>query len=442
MGLGQVALATSAMARTAPTEERPVTETTPVAAPEERQPAASRTRRAVALIGHPTARPFWTLVGIRVAFLVGTALTFLWEPIDQTTGRDLTTRAWEARSDLLFNTFAHWDSGWYMLISREGYTQDQAAAFFPLYPLTIHAVEWVTRSTVAAGVLVALISAGIGSVCVHALARDTLDRRVADESVILLALYPLAFVFTAVYSEGLFLALAAGSLLAARRGHGLVAALLGAAAVATRPVGLALLPALLILAWRGGEGRRRVLDIGALALLPAALGAYALYLQHRLGNARAFVDAQADFWLRHTPTLGPLGGLWDATNLGARGGLQILLHLPRDMAYAWPEQSGARNLIQLALLAATIALTVVAWRRLGTAFAVYYATYLALLLSTVATGFPLVSFPRFVLGDFPLFIALASLLVEHPRARTITLVTFGAVGAVAGVAFSRVFWVA
>ena len=72
----------------------------------------------------------------------------------------------------------------------------------------------------------------------------------------------------------------------------------------------------------------------------------------------------------------------------------------------------------------------------------YSATYLALLLSTVATGYPLVSFPRFVLGDFPLFIALASLLVDRPRARTITLVTFAAVGAVAGVAFSRVIWVA
>ena len=429
------------MARATPTE-RPVSDNAPASAPEDPQPAAAPIRRALALVRHPAARPFWVLVGIRAAFLLGTALTFMWEPIDTTTGRDLTNPAWEARSDLIFNTFAHWDSGWYMLIAREGYDREQAAAFFPLYPLTVHAVEWVTRSTVVAGVLVALVAAGIGAVCVHALARETLGRRVADDSVVLLALYPLAFVFTAVYSEGLFLALSAGALLAARRGHGVGAALLGAGAVATRPVGLALLPALLILAWRSGDGRRRAVDVAALALLPAALGAYALYLHHRLGNATAFVDAQADFWLRHTPTLGPLGGLWEATELGARGGLQILLHLPRGLAYGWPEQSGGRNLIQLLLLAAAIALTVVAWRRLGAALGLYSATYLAILLSTVATGFPLVSFPRFVLGDFPLFIALASLLVDRPRARTITLVAFGAVGAVAGVAFSRVSWVA
>ena len=223
------------MARTPPIEQPPVADTAPAGAPEDPRPAESRIRRALALVAHPVARPFWVLVGIRVAFLFGTALTFLWEPIDATTGRDLANPGWEARSDLLLNTFAHWDAGWYLLIAREGYTQDEAAAFFPLYPLTTHAVAWVTRSTVAAGVLVALVAAGIGAACVHTLARDLLNRRVADDSVILLALYPLAFVFTAVYSEGLFLALAAGSLLAARRGHGVVAALLGAGAVATRP---------------------------------------------------------------------------------------------------------------------------------------------------------------------------------------------------------------
>ena len=401
-------------------------------------------------MAHRGARPFWVLVGIRVAFLLGTALTLLWEPLDPTTGRDLSNpaySAWEARSDLLFNTFSQWDSGWYLLIARDGYDGEQAAAFFPLYPLTVHAVSAVTRSTVVAGVLVALVAAGIGALCVDRLARECLRGsvaagRIAEDSVLLLALYPLAFVFTAVYSEGLFLAFAAGAMLAGVRSRYLLAGLLGAGAVATRPVGLALLPALAVLAWRQERGGGRALALAPLALLPASLGAYALYLHDRLGNATAFVDAQSVFWLRHTPTLGPLGGIWEATELGGRGALQLLLHLPRGLDYAWPEQSGARNLIQLALLAATVALTVVAWRRFGPALGVYSATYLALLLSTVATGFPLVSFPRFVVADFPLFMALAALLVERPRARTITLVAFGAVGGVACVAFSRFNWVA
>ena len=138
------------------------------------------------------------------------------------------------------------------------------------------------------------------------------------------------------------------------------------------------------------------------------------------------------FWLRHTPTLGPLGGIWEATELGGRGALQLLLHLPRGLDYAWPEQSGARNLIQLALLAATVALTDAAVARRCCRWVARAAT----------TGFPLVSVPRFVVADVPLFMALAALLVERPRARTITLVAFGAVGGVACVAFSRFNWVA
>ena len=55
--------------------------------------------------------------------------------------------------------------------------------------------------------------------------------RGARDSVLLLALYPVAFVFTSVYPEGLFLALAAGSFLAALQGRGLLAGVLAALAV-------------------------------------------------------------------------------------------------------------------------------------------------------------------------------------------------------------------
>jgi len=49
----------------------------------------------------------------------------------------------------------------------------------------------------------------------HRLGRAYLMRAGAWDAVLLIALYPLAFVFTAVYSDGLFLALSAGSFLAA-----------------------------------------------------------------------------------------------------------------------------------------------------------------------------------------------------------------------------------
>ena len=63
-------------------------------------------------------------------------------------------------------------------------------------------------------------------------------------------------------------------------------------------------------------------------------------------------------------------------------------------------------------------------------------------LSAPAEGFPLVSLPRFLLADFPLFLALASLTLDRPRARDAVIVIFAALGAVAVAAFARGVWIA
>jgi hypothetical protein len=53
-----------------------------------------------------------------------------------------------------------------------------------------------------------------------------------------------------------------------------------------------------------------------------------------------------------------------------------------------------------------------------------------------------VSMPRFVLTDFPVLIALASVIQERPRLRTGVLVGLGALSAAAAIAFSRDVWIA
>ena len=82
------------------------------------------------------------------------------------------------------------------------------------------------------------------------------------------------------------------------------------------------------------------------------------------------------------------------------------------------------------------------WRRLGPALAAYSLAYLAIVLSSPVGYFPLVSLPRFLIGDFPLFLALAAVTERRPTARQIVLCAFAAVGAVAAVGFSRHAWVA
>ena len=354
--------------------------------------------------------PTLELIAIRLAYVVGAVVALLWS-----------RGAAPPLGGLFFGVFAQWDAGWFVRIAQHGYDTKQSAAFFPLYPLVVRALAFVLHSEVAAGFVISLASAAGAAAILYRLSRSR-------DAVLLLALYPVAYVFTSVYSDALFLLLVLASFDAALRGRSPAAGVFGGLAVATRLLGLALLPSLVLLLWRGG-----VRKLAPLLLLPAALGAYMLYLQHRFGDAFAFAHAEGAFWLRRTPALGPLTGLWDAAHSAEQGLAQLVLHLPNG-SYGKPEQYAIQNLVQFALLVAAAVLTWVAWRRLGAAYGLYSASTLVIVLASPAAVVPLVSLPRFLLADFPLFVVLARYRVLVP--------VFAAVGAVAAVAFSRGIWVA
>jgi Mannosyltransferase (PIG-V) len=381
--------------------------------------------------------PFWTLVWIRVAFWLATAATLLWAPV---AGDSVApTRAWDPITDLVFGTFAQWDAAWFLRIAQDGY-DDVSAAFFPLYPGTVS----LLGSSLVGGTLLSLAAAGLGAWCVSEIAAAKLGPAGAHDTVLILALFPTAFVFTAVYSDGLFLLLSAASFLAADRDRPWLAGIAGGLAVATRSMGLALLPALVYLLWP--KNRRELWRLAPLLLLPAALGAYALYLDREVGDAFAFTNAQASGWDREFATLGPLGGLWMALQAGGHGALEILRDLPRtgtgSPGYTQALQVSFWNAAHLLVLVLVTLLTWVAWRRLGRALGLYALMTLVVILTVPSKGFPLVSMPRFVLTDFPVLIALASIIQGRPRLRTSVLVGLGALSAAAGIAFSRAIWVA
>ena len=380
--------------------------------------------------------PAATFVAIRVAFWLGAAATLIWAPAPD---RRLIGSAYGPASDFLFRAFAQWDARWFLQIAEHGYEEvPQAAAFFPVYPAAAHALAWLTGSTLVAGVLISLAAGAAAAWALAEIARPILGARGANDVVLYLALYPVGFVLTALYSDGLFLALAAGSFLAATRGKAVTAGVLGGLATGTRLLGLALLPALVVLLWRGRDPRS-LARLAPLALLPAAVGLYALYLNSKLGDPWAFTSAQAD-WNRERSSLGPLGGLRDSLQAAGRG-VRDLLSIPAA-GPGHEERVALWNVSHLALLVVAGWLTWVAWRRLGVAFGLYSVATLAIFLSVPAEGFPLVSLPRFLLGDFPLFLALASVTLDHPRARGPTLCAFAAVGALAAAAFARGIWVA
>ena len=97
-------------------------------------------------------RPAATFIAIRAAFWLGAAATLIWAPAPE---RRLIGDAYGPLSDFLFQTLSQWDARWFVQISENGYAAvPETAAFFPLYPALVHALTWVTGSTLVAGTLI------------------------------------------------------------------------------------------------------------------------------------------------------------------------------------------------------------------------------------------------------------------------------------------------
>jgi len=396
------------------------------------------------LAATPAATAVWSLLGVRVLFWFVAVLGLLWSPVH---ANFPLWRAYGPHSDLVFGAFAQWDADWFLRVVMHGYDVVATSAFFPGFPLVVRGAAVVTRSAVVAGVLVSIAAAALAAVFLYRIGADAIGKTGALDGVLFLALYPCALVFTAPYSDGLFLALVTGSFLAATRNRPWLAAVCAAAAVATRLAGLALIPSLILLLWPRNRSAREMLRPAPSLVLPlAALGGYMVYLHERFGDAFAYVHALDLYWYRHVERFGPLGGLWHSVRSGEQGAVELVRHLPANaggpQGFPSRDQLAMWNVLHLLVLVGVLWLTWVAWKRLGPALGLYAVSMDVLLLANTVAVVPLLSFPRYVLGNFPVFIALAATLEERPRARQAVLVTFAAVSAVAAVAFARKTWIA
>ncbi|HEX6945380.1 MAG TPA: mannosyltransferase family protein, partial [Casimicrobiaceae bacterium] len=113
------------------------------------------------------------------------------------------TRPFGTLGDDLVAPAARWDTVWFEHIARDGYDA-QRAAFFPLYPLLVRALGFVVRSDLVAGILLSLVCFGLALVLLERLVALDFGRDVARLTVWIVALFPAAVWFSAVYSEALF----------------------------------------------------------------------------------------------------------------------------------------------------------------------------------------------------------------------------------------------
>ena len=317
--------------------------------------------------------------------------------------------------------WARWDSIFFLRVAEHGYEHlaRSATAFFPLYPALVGFFGRVFFGHyVLAGIVVSL-AAGLGSfVLLYRLAETRLGAEGARRAVLYLAVFPMALFLQAVYSESLYLLLSLAAFTLAERRRFLPAGVTTGLALLTRPVAVALLPALALIAWRSPNPRGA---LARLAVAPAMFTVYPLLLWLQRGDPWSFLNAQG-IWARHLSPAGPFGGLWNGLRAGWAGVRQFASG-SHTHTY-WPAVQGtdpmrvaAVNLECLAALVLFAILTVVAWRRFGAPYGLFSALSLAIPLSVPSERWPLLSLPRFGLVIFPLFLALAA-IGGRPRAHT------------------------
>lgn len=310
-----------------------------------------------------------------------------------------------------------WDEAWFAWIAADGYGNSEGvrAAFFPAFPAATAATAAVTgTSTPTAATIASNVAYLCSLIVLFRLTTLELGDREARWSVAFFAAMPTSFFFLAPYSESLFLLATLLVFLLAKSERWSLAASAGVLAGLTRPMAVALTPAVWWITRSASQASRRA-RIAAVAAPVVGILCYLAWWGVARGDALAPVHAQT-YWGRGT-TFAPftvVRGLTFAVLAAVRGVRPDLL-------------------VDGALTTCFIVSAVLAVRRIPGAYVAYVWSTLLIPLSFAWAPRPFLSVPRLACVLFP--VAWVWVGVLHTRTRLTIGIAVMAVGqlALAGV---------
>ena len=298
-----------------------------------------------------------------------------------------------------------WDGTWYRDIAEHGYQSlpQEGLRFFPLYPLLGRALGPLFAGRVdLALVLVANLASLALAVAVRRLVLfERGNAALADRAVWMTALFPGAFVLCWAYAEAIWILAAVVVLWACRSRRWWWAALAGAVAGASRPLGLLLVVPIaieLVRVWRSARPDERVSGLVAVAGPLIGTGAYMLWV------GVVYDDAWLPFTVQgglRGEGIDPFRRLWEG--LGEMFGPDRLgdgLHVPFALAF--------------------VVLLVLVWRW----WPASYGAFATLVLLASLSAENLNSLERYGLNAFPLALALAG-LARAPSVERVVVTLLG-----------------
>lgn len=369
--------------------------------------------------------------------------------------------------------FDAWDSVHYRAIATSGYEyaddgKQHNIAFFPMFPLLLRFVMAFGLRFEVAGTIVNNLAFFAALYCLYFWAKQHYGKHAARWATAVLAWCPLSMFAGVIYTEGLYLLLSTAALQAFDRQEYGKTAVWGAMATATRPTGMALIPALAIASF----GQRRPLT-AYVASFATAMGlvVFSIYCTITFGDPLAFIHAQKGW----RPTFGfDWQGWWNmlmqiavGTTNWTSGTLKDPLHplLLLIFVSGGYYLSRRKHLISLKVIYGFCAL-ILLWLLLADDWLIYnflnalmffsgsyflWRSRLQLTPVTVTYGFcglglllasgGTISLGRLSYGIVSLSLALGVLLSRHPRWGYLTMSLFVILLVRLAVGFAQQIWV-
>ncbi len=284
--------------------------------------------------------------------------------------------------------FTQWDSNFYLEIARQGYTwtlgEASSVAFFPLYPVLMAVLHLLIPDLLVCGMVLSLGFFLAALIVLHKLCTHEFGAVAADRTIWLLAFFPSALFFGAIYTESLFLFLTVSAFYFARTRQWAWAGLVGLLASSTRINGATLLVPLMIQFLVDVFSKKtRAVNALWLLLVPLGLVSHILFLERHFSDPIAFWTVQSTF---------------------GRMGWNPFEAISRDLApiVAGHWQSAWNVPVDLSALGLAVVTGLMALRFLGVAYGVW--ALLGVLIPVLSgTG----SLLRYASVLFPIFMVLA-----------------------------------
>lgn len=209
-------------------------------------------------------------------------------------------------NNIFLSIWGVWDSSHYLTIANNWYTPSPVGekfftyAFSPLYPGLMRAIGWMVDSNFLAGVIISNISLIAAAIMLYKIVRIDYDENTALRSVKFLFLFPAAFIFSGIFTESLYLALAISCFYFAKKENWLLAGTAGLLVSMTKSAGILIFLPILYeyLSKKGFRLKNVKKDILYLSLIPAGLFIVCFYNLLLTNDFFALHNARVAGWLQ------------------------------------------------------------------------------------------------------------------------------------------------